>query len=93
MSTYVDIAVAPKYKGRVLFITGEQDQAFYGPGSSKVGQARCGSLLRETGMLFPNAEISWKSIGRMEHAMFLYRSARSSFAVIHEFLRGGRFEG
>ncbi|QDS67635.1 hypothetical protein FKW77_004502 [Venturia effusa] len=93
ISTYADITRAPAYKGRVLVVTGEQDQAFCGPGSSKVGKARCGTLLEETGSLFPNAEYNFKSIERTGHAIFFHRSVRKTFDIIDQFLDGERLEG
>lgn len=93
ISTYADITSAPAYKGRVLVITGEQDQAFCGPGSAKVGEARCGSLLEETGSLFPNAEYSYKSIERTGHAIFFHSSVRRTFRFINLFLDGEALEG
>ncbi|TLD39212.1 hypothetical protein E2P81_ATG00199 [Venturia nashicola] len=93
VSTYADITRAPSYKGRVLVITGEQDQAFCGPGSPKLGQAKCGSLLKETGSLFPNAEYNYKSVARTGHAIFLHSSVRKTFGFIDRFLDGGRLEG
>lgn len=93
VSTYADITLAPMYEGRVLVITGEQDQAFCGPGSSKLGQAKCGRLLEETRSLFPNAEYNYKSIERTGHAIFLHRSVRKTFHFINQFLEGGRLEG
>ncbi|KXS94005.1 hypothetical protein AC579_7516 [Pseudocercospora musae] len=91
VSTYVDIVEAPMYGGRVLVLTGEQDQAFCGPGSSAINpQPSCGNLLAETGSLFPNAEYNWKSIPRSGHALILHKSARETLRVAHDFLAGKR---
>ncbi|KXS96420.1 hypothetical protein AC578_3003 [Pseudocercospora eumusae] len=93
VSTYVDIVEAPMYRGRVLVLTGEQDQAFCGPGSSAINpQPSCGGLLAETGSLFPNAKYSWKSIPRSGHALILHKSARKTLQVAHDFLAGKSFE-
>ncbi|EME86882.1 uncharacterized protein MYCFIDRAFT_124382, partial [Pseudocercospora fijiensis CIRAD86] len=87
VSTYIDIVEAPMYRGRVLILTGEQDQAFCGPGSSAINpQPSCGGLLAETGSLFPNAQYSWKSVPRSGHALILHKSARETLQVAHDFL-------
>jgi len=56
VSTYVDITGPPKYKSRVLVLTGEEDQAFCALGSPVLGPAKCGDLLPDTQTLFPNDE-------------------------------------
>jgi pimeloyl-ACP methyl ester carboxylesterase len=92
VSTYVDIVEAPRYKGRVLVMTGERDQAVCGKGSSALDpDAKCGTLLAETGSLFPNAEYNYQSIPRAGHALILHKSSQQSFYIAHEFLAGKKF--
>ncbi|KAI5357649.1 putative alpha/beta hydrolase-1 [Septoria linicola] len=92
VSAYVDIIPAPAYRGRVLVLTGEQDQAFCGLGSSATQpEASCGNLLAETGELFPKAEYNWQSIPRAGHALILHKSAQQTLQVAHEFLSGKYF--
>lgn len=92
ISTYVGIVQASQYEGRVLVLTGENDQAFCGPGSSAINpDTMCGPLLEETGTLFPNAEYNWYSVPRSGHALILHSSAPITLGVAHEFLAGGRF--
>ena len=84
---------APAYRGRVLVLTGEQDQAFCGPGSPVLGPAECGSLLRDTGALFPNADYNWHSVNATGHSINYHYSAQAAFGVAHQFLAGQSFEG
>ncbi|WPA97558.1 uncharacterized protein RHO25_002168 [Cercospora beticola] len=94
VSVYVDTKPAPAFRGRVLVLTGEQDQAFCGPGSSAIDpKPACGHLLRKSGELFPNAEYSWKSIPRTGHALHLHQSAQESLKIAHDFLGGHKFGG
>lgn len=94
VSTYIDVAPAPAFRGEVLVLTGERDQAFCGPGSSAIdAKPACGGLLRETGELFPNAEYNWFEVERTGHALVLCESVRESLRVAHEFLKGRRFRG
>ena len=67
---------APKYKGRVLVITGENDQAFCGLGSSALSpNTMCGSLLKDTGSLYPAADYNYQSVPRTGHAILLHKSS------------------
>lgn len=92
ISAYINPVPAPKYKGRVLVMTGEQDQAFCGPGSSAINaDPRCGPLLNDTGELFPKAEYNWKSIPRSGHALTLHKSAPETLQTAESFLAGERF--
>lgn len=86
-------ATAPLYKGRVLDLTGEQDQAFCGPGSPIIGPAHCGPLLQEAGALFPAADYNWKAVNRTGHAIQVHYSAQTVFKIAHEFLAGQTFHG
>ncbi|KAF5684638.1 alpha beta-hydrolase [Fusarium denticulatum] len=81
------------FTGRVLVLTGEQDQAFCGPGSSTIGPAYCGPLLRQTGSLFPDAEYNWKSVDRTGHAIQFFMSASKVRDIAHRFLAGENFHG
>jgi hypothetical protein len=91
--TYVDITGAPEYKGRVLVLTGEEDQAFCGPGSPVLGPAKCGDLLPDTQTLFPNAKYNWNIVDATGHAINFHYSAQSAYKVAYEFLAGKTFSG
>ncbi|KAK7729335.1 hypothetical protein SLS63_006208 [Diaporthe eres] len=93
MGTYVLMTKAPAYTGRVLVITGEQDQPFCGQGTPLIAVAACGDLLPETAEIFPNAEFNWKRVARTGHAINLFASARETFRTAHDFLAGARFDG
>lgn len=93
LGAFVLLTRAPAYTGRVLVITGEQDQPFCGLGSPILGVAACGDLLPRTGEMFPNAEWNWKRIARTGHAVNLFRSAPETFRVAHDFMAGARFDG
>nr|POE74580.1 hypothetical protein CFP56_37111 [Quercus suber] len=83
---------SPKYKGRVLVLTGENDQAFCGLGSSLISpNTMCGSLLKDTGSLFPAADYNYQSISRTGHAIILHKSAQQTFKVAHDFIAGASF--
>ncbi|KAF2763231.1 alpha/beta-hydrolase [Pseudovirgaria hyperparasitica] len=91
-SIYVQgITAAPGYKGRVLVLTGEQDQIFCGFGNPALGVAACGSLLEETKELFPAAEYSYQSVPRSGHTLILHDSAQKTLDYAHRFLAGARF--
>jgi hypothetical protein len=83
VSTYANITVGPKYKGTVLVNTGEQDQAFCGPGSSLRRQGRCFLMLSVVGKVLIGQDMRSFYIGSVE----------KTFGVADEFLEGGRFEG
>ena len=72
----------------MLVLTGEQDQAFCGPGSPVLGLAECGSLLPDTQALFPNADYNWHSINATGHAINYHYSAQDAFRVAHQFWQG-----
>ncbi|EME43914.1 hypothetical protein DOTSEDRAFT_24031 [Dothistroma septosporum NZE10] len=92
ISAYINPVSAPGYRGRVMVVTGEQDQAFCGPGSSAFNpDPRCGHLLRGTGKLFPQAEYNWKSIPKSGHALILQGSAPETLKTAERFLAGDRF--
>lgn len=93
ISTYADFPPAPEYKGRVLVLTGEHDQAVCGPGSPKIGPANCGPLLQQTGTLFPNAQYNWKSIPQTGHAVPLHNTSVLSFFWAATFLAGETYHG
>lgn len=82
---------APAYTSRVFILTGEQDQAYCGRGG--IIPAKCGSKLKESGSLFPNADYNWLSIGRTGHATELHDSAQDVYAIAHRFLAGETFRG
>lgn len=84
---------APEYTGRVLVLTGEQDQAYCGPGSPVLGPASCGSLLKETGILFPKAQYNWKSVDRVGHATQLHIRSQTVYDIAQRFLAGESFQG
>ena len=86
-------ATAPDYKGRVFDLTGEQDQAFCGPGSPVIGPADCGPLLQQAGALFPAADYNWRAVNSTGHAIQLAYSAQVVFTLAHEFLAGQSFKG
>lgn len=81
------------FTGRVFVLTGEQDQAFCGPGSPVIGPAKCGPQLQQTGVLFPNANYNWKSVNQTGHAITLHNSAQKVFTIAHTFLAGQSFRG
>ncbi|KAF2134760.1 hypothetical protein P153DRAFT_329420 [Dothidotthia symphoricarpi CBS 119687] len=84
---------APEYTGRVLVLTGEQDQAYCGPGSPVIGPAGCGSLLQETGTLFPKAQYNWKSVDRVGHGIQLHIRSQTVYDIAQRFLAGESFQG
>ena len=86
-------ATAPNYTGRVFDLTGEQDQAFCGPGSPVIGPAMCGTALKDAGSLFPAADYNWRSVNRTGHAIQLAYSSQTVFALAHAFLQGASFRG
>ena len=91
VTVYIGNTPAPAYSGRILVLTGEQDQAFCGPGSPLIGPAACGTLLSGTKTLFPNAEYSWHSVNNTGHVVNLHYTSLSSFKVAHQFLAGMTF--
>lgn len=93
ISTYLDITGALEYTGWVLVLTGEDDQAFCGPGSPVLGEAKCGCLLPDTKSTFPNADCNWHSVANTGHAINGYYPAHGAFQIAHEFLAGENFAG
>ncbi|KAF2764662.1 hypothetical protein EJ03DRAFT_281615 [Teratosphaeria nubilosa] len=92
VSTYVGIVASPQYTGRVLVITGEQDEAFCGPGSSALEpNPRCGTLLASTGSLFTNADYNYHSVPRTGHSSLLHLTAQTTLKAAHQFLAGSKF--
>lgn len=84
--------VASNYKGRVLVLTGENDQAFCGLGSAALSpDTQCGSLLKDTGSLFPAADYNYQSVPRTGHATILHESVGFTFDVAHRFLAGAKY--
>nr|POE67018.1 hypothetical protein CFP56_76219 [Quercus suber] len=83
---------APNFTGRALVLTGENDQAFCGLGSSLLSpNTQCGTLLKDTGSLFPAADYNYQSIPRTGHAIILHKSAQTTFRVAHQFIAGASF--
>lgn len=93
VTLYTDITPAPEYKGRVLVLTGEDDELFCALGSSALGPANCGSLIPDTKTLFPNAPYNYHSVANTGHVINLHYTAPDSDKVIHEFLGGTDFSG
>ncbi|KAH9818210.1 alpha beta-hydrolase [Teratosphaeria destructans] len=92
VSTYLNIGASPQYTGRVLVITGEQDQAFCGLGSSAIDpNPHCGTLLASTGSLYPNADYNYQSVPRTGHSSLLHLTAQTTLKVSHQFLAGRKF--
>lgn len=84
--------IAPAYTGRVLTLTGEQDEAYCGLGSAAIEpDPSCGPLLAETGELFPAADYNYYAVPRTGHALILHKSAQTSFKVAHDFFAGAKF--
>ena len=84
LTTYVGSASlpAPKYTGRVLVLTGENDQAFCGLGSSLLSpDTMCGPLLNQTGVLYPAADYNYQSIPATGHAIVFHESIGTTFKV------------
>lgn len=91
ISTYALIVPAPAYKGRVLTLTGQHDQAFCGPGSPVIGPAMCNDLLKDTGSLFSGSDYNWYAVEQSGHALILHNSHAETLDVAHRFLAGEKF--
>ncbi|QIW97419.1 hypothetical protein AMS68_002937 [Peltaster fructicola] len=94
VATYLPTSapVATGFKGRVLVITGENDQAFCGLGSSALSpNTMCGPLLKETGTLYPAADYNYQSVPKTGHATILHKNAKFVFTVAHNFLAGAHY--
>lgn len=88
ISTFLNITHADAYKGRVLVLTGENDQAFCGFGSLLVSEAHCGTKVADTVRLFPNADYNWYKPDNTGHMPNLFYSAPASFKIVERFLSG-----
>jgi hypothetical protein len=92
-STFVGPVNAPEYTGRVLVLTGEEDQIFCGFGNPLLGLAACGDRLAATANLFPRADYNWQSVAETGHATQLHDSAPQVFDIAARFLAGEAFQG
>ncbi|KAK4501948.1 hypothetical protein PRZ48_007758 [Zasmidium cellare] len=75
--------VAPEYKGRVLVLTGANDQAYCGLGSALLDPDNdCGSLLAETGSLFPAADYNYPAVGKIYSVEIIPTRVRAKVSAV-----------
>ncbi|KAF5714095.1 alpha beta-hydrolase [Fusarium mundagurra] len=93
VSIYAIEYAAPKFKGRLFVLNGEQDQAVCGSGSPVLGPAKCTPITEDTGVLFPTADYHWKTVNRVGHAIQLHARSQIVLNIAHCFLEGKSYKG
>ncbi|KIM97076.1 hypothetical protein OIDMADRAFT_168831 [Oidiodendron maius Zn] len=96
LTAFPGISAAPAYTGKVFILTGNEDAAFCGLGSTLLGQANCGngpgSIIDTTRELFPNAAVyDYYVIPNCGHCLNYQFSAPDSYSRVHQWLQGQGF--